>query len=261
MTIIKRQRITAGSATDTGRIRPQNEDACFVDTERGLFIFSDGMGGANAGALASQIVVKVLPQIITQRLALLKRVRKESVVLLLREAIGKLSQQVHGQSADKIEFKGMGATVVVALILGRQLYIGHMGDSRAYLLRKGRLKQLTKDHSITQLLIDSGEITPKEAKNHPARGKITRVVGMEGEPLPEVSSLKHEPGDLIMLCTDGLHGMLSEKRILTILRAKASPATLCRRLIEAANVAGGKDNTTVVAVYTQACSVDSSRSI
>jgi len=246
MTTIIRQRITAGSATDTGRVRPQNEDACFVDTERGLFIVSDGMGGANAGALASQVVVKVLPQLITQRLATLKQVRKELVIRLLGEAIAKLSQQVHDQSADRIGFKGMGATVVVALILGRQLYIGHMGDSRAYLLREGRLKQLTKDHSITQLLIDSGEITPDEAKTHPARGKITRFVGMEGEPLPEACSLKCEPGDLIMLCTDGLHGMLNEKQILTILGGKASPTALCRRLVSAANSAGGKDNITVV---------------
>ena len=124
-----------------------------------------------------------------------------------------------------------------------------MGDSRAYRLRAGRFKQLTKDHSLTELLLSSGDITPEEAATHPARGRLTRNVGMEGEPLPQTRLLKFSAGDQLLLCSDGLTGMLSDNQILSIL-LKATPLEMqCRRLVDAANEAGGKDNITVVLLH------------
>jgi protein phosphatase len=140
----------------------------------------------------------------------------------------------------------MGSTVVCALVRGNQVLIAHMGDSRAYRLRGGRLKQLTRDHSLVELLIRSGDITLEEAATHPSRGRLTRNIGMDGEPLPQTCLLKHRAGDQLLLCTDGLTGMISDEQIKTILSESSPLETRCQRLVDAANQAGGKDNVTVL---------------
>lgn len=164
----------------------------------------------------------------------------------MRNSLARLSAQLCQQTQDAPGLAGKGSTVVCALVRGDRVVIAHMGDSRAYRLRAGRLKQLTKDHSLVRLLIDSGDITPEEAATHPARGRLTRNVGMEGEPLPETRILKLKPGDMLLLCTDGPTGMLNDQKIQSILNEPAPMETQCQHLVNAANQAGGTDNITVL---------------
>jgi len=234
--------------SDKGRVRERNEDNWMADPGRGLFIISDGLGGEFAGELASKIVVETLPLMLRKNLADIDDLAGDKARHRMVDAIAKLSLQVHKETEGQVGLEGMGATIVVALIRDAKALIGHMGDSRAYLLRDGRLSRLTKDHSIVQLLIDSGEITEEEARIHPARGRVTRSVGMEGEPLPEARAFDLRVGDRLLLCTDGLVGMISEKQILEIMGRKSKLDRLCCTLVDAANEAGGKDNVTVIVI-------------
>jgi len=242
------QDLSAASASDVGKVRAQNEDACLVDIEHGLFIVSDGMGGAQAGALASRIVVSVLPNLIKERLTRLKKPTTRTVCLSLRDAIVELSQQIHKESVHRIDLKGMGATIVLVLLRKRWAYLANMGDSRAYLFRDGRLTQLTDDHSIVGILLRHGDITPEEARKHPARGCLSRYIGMEGEVYPDVQTQALRTGDKLLLCSDGLSGMLTDTEITDLLLKHPDPQDRCQALVNAANAAGGKDNITVVIV-------------
>jgi serine/threonine protein phosphatase PrpC len=241
-------RVVVGAASDTGRIRAQNEDAFHVDPERGLFIVADGMGGHQAGDVASKAVVSILPMMVAARLKKLKGPRSLAIRYWLKNDILKLSQQLHAEAAKQAGVRGMGATLVMALLRGDRAHIAHMGDSRVYLFRENHLSQLTEDHSIMALLLRGGEITAEEAKTHPARNQITRFVGMGDPVYPDVRTFPLKAGDRLLLCSDGLTGMVSDKDIATILRATPVPQQACDLLVQAANEAGGKDNITVVVV-------------
>ena len=234
--------------SDRGRVRESNEDNWAADPKQGLYIVSDGLGGQFAGALASKVVVESLPELIRERLADTEDLAEPHVAEQLRAILCHLSEQVYEQTHGEPGLEGMGATVVLALIRNSKALVAHMGDSRAYRLRSGQLEQLTKDHSLVQLLIDTGDISPEEAATHPARGQVTRSVGMEGEPLPEVQVTGVVPGDRLLLCTDGLTGMLPDGGIAAILKRRKGPRTTCKHLVQAALDAGGKDNITVVVV-------------
>jgi protein phosphatase len=229
-----------------GRVRLQNEDNWFADAKQGLFLVSDGMGGEVAGALASRIVVEVLPRLLHERLGEIKNLSVPEAQPQTLAALAALSAELRNKTQGQPGLEGMGATVVLALIRDGQVLIAHLGDSRAYLFRNERLVQLTKDHSVVQLLLDAGEIKPEEAATHPARGRLTRYVGMADEPLPEACCFDLIPGDCLLLCTDGLTGMVSGLTLRSILRSHLSPNKTCKRLIAAANAAGGKDNVTAV---------------
>jgi protein phosphatase len=164
--------------TDVGRVRQTNEDNWTANPEQRLFIVADGMGGEFAGALASKVVVKTLPSLIRQHFEKLESLPKGRAKRRMAKAIATLSIQIRQQTQSEPGLEGMGSTVVCALVRGSQVLIAHMGDSRAYQLRAGRLKQLTKDHSLVELLVSSGDITPEEAATHPARGRLTRNVGI-----------------------------------------------------------------------------------
>lgn len=240
--------IAVGSATDVGRVRAQNEDAFYADPEHGIFIVADGMGGHQAGEIASKVVVSVLPKMIEGRMGMLGNPRSRAIRYWLRQDILQLSQRLHSEATQKTAVRGTGATVVMALLRGDRAHIAHMGDSRAYLFRDNRLTQLTEDHSVVGLLQRSGEITAEEAKTHPARSHITRYVGMSDPVYPDVRTVPLKPGDRLLLCTDGLTGMLSDEEIAEALRRQSDPQKACDYLVQAANSAGGKDNATVVVV-------------
>ena len=240
--------MTWGAVTDCGRVRSVNEDAYFADPHRGLFLVSDGMGGEQAGALASKIVVEVLPQMLRQRTEGWYKLPESEAMEKMRVVLSELSEQVRQRTEGQPGLDGMGATAVLALVRGRRALIAHMGDSRAYLFRKGRLERLTKDHSVVQLLVDSGDISPEEAHAHPARGQLTRFVGMKGEPLPQVRDLGLELGDRLLLCTDGLTNMVGDERLSPLLAGRRSLQRACKALITAANSAEGKDNITALLI-------------
>jgi len=238
--------LTWGVVTDPGRVRSVNQDAYFTDPDRGLFIVSDGMGGEQGGALASQVVVKVLPAIIQQRLAELNANSARVIRAQLRQAVCELSHRLFAESAAKIELRGMGATVVVALLGRRSVHLAHLGDSRAYLFRQGRLLQLTDDHSVVGILLRRGEITPDEARSHPAQGRLSRFVGMEGEVLPDVTTVGLRRGYRLLLCSDGLTGILSDNQISSVICRNLGCQETCQQLAAVANASGGRDNITAV---------------
>ncbi|MBV6340007.1 Stp1/IreP family PP2C-type Ser/Thr phosphatase [Candidatus Magnetobacterium casense] len=243
--------ISYAGLTDKGRIRKRNEDNWSVDPEKGVYIVSDGMGGHAAGDLASRLVVEMLPILLNKRMKDVTALNSAKATEQLNVALTELNEQVRSVSKSKPGLSGMGATVVLLLVRDMTALLAHMGDSRAYLLRNGKFKQMTMDHSVIQVLINSGEITPEEASTHPARGKITRCIGMAGDALPETMLLELKPGDRILLCSDGLTGMLTDNTIMDIISEYSDNKAACQALIDSANNAGGLDNITVVLVDCQ----------
>ena len=234
--------------THPGRVRPKNEDDWFADPEQGLFIVSDGLGGRPAGALAARLVVEVLPQMIRQRMQGWRKISAIKATENLKGILRELSAQMRRRTEGQPGFEGMGATVVLALIRGTRAWIAHIGDSRLYLFRKRRLKQLTQDHTIVRLLVEAGDISEEEALTHPARHLLSRCVGMTGDPLPEARCIVLETGDRLLLCSDGLTRMLTDQKLASLLGKGKSLPLICDSLIAAANDAGGRDNITAVLV-------------
>ncbi len=241
--------VQAACVSDVGRVRQQNEDQCLVALEHNLFIVSDGIGGHQAGEVASKAVVTVLPLMIEQRVARIQTPPStEAMEFALRDAIVELSQRLRAESAGRIGLQGMGATVAVAWLRGSLAHLAHMGDSRIYLFRQERLVQLTEDHSVIALLLRHGEITPEEAQTHPARGRLSRYVGMEGEVYPDVKTVQLQGGDRLLLCSDGLTNMVPDGQIVQIVQVNAEVEAACKGLVDAANKAGGTDNITALVV-------------
>jgi protein phosphatase len=238
--------IAYAGLSDKGHVRKRNEDSWTVDYEYGLYIVSDGMGGHAAGDMASKTVVDMLPVLLRRNIGNARNLQSPQAAEGLTLAFAELNEQVRSLSKSKAGMSGMGATVVLALFKGDSVLIAHMGDSRAYLLRDGSFAQMTVDHSVVQVLIDSGEITAAQAAKHPARGKITRCIGMSGEVIPDIKVTKIFPGDKFLLCSDGLTGMVDDDAILRILSKPGELQSACEELVLTANEAGGIDNITVV---------------
>ena len=220
----------------------------FSDPDQGIFIISDGMGGRVAGELASKIVVEVFPNFLLERLQQHQTLDSPDAKQIVIQALCELSEMIHSESKKRPDFSGLGATVVMALIRYSYVLLAHVGDSRAYLFRDNTLTLLTKDHSIIQLLIDMGQLKPEDAATHPARSQITQFMGMEGKVFPDVQVFKLQPGDRLLLCSDGLTGMVDDADIEKFLKQPTSPEGTCQALIDAANEAGGKDNISVIII-------------
>ncbi|MGH3964243.1 MAG: PP2C family protein-serine/threonine phosphatase [Pseudonocardiaceae bacterium] len=234
--------------SDRGRVRKRNEDRWSVDVDLGLFTVSDGMGGRPAGEVASAVVVATLPTLVATHLGAPPDVATPDATQRLCTVLAELSAGLREGSQDTPRLAGMGATAVVALVSQATTLIAHVGDSRAYLWRDHNLHRLTRDHSLAQALVDAGAITGQQAADHPARGQLTRHIGMIGEVLPDVRRITLQAADRLLLCSDGLTGMLDDARIRMILNGCPDPHHACRALIEAANEAGGTDNITVLVV-------------
>ncbi len=234
--------------THVGKVRQENEDSYFSDPETAIFLVSDGMGGHRGGALASGIVVEDLPVMIENALDKLKIGTPRTIKKILEKAIAEQSKQLQLESTSESGYKDMGATLVLALMRKGRCYIANIGDSRVYRLRKGRLVQLSRDHSVISELIEEGHIEPEEAADHEAQGVITRYVGMEEKAHPHIHSFALKEADRILLCTDGLTDMVPEYAIDLILNTETDPQEACTLLIAAANNAGGHDNVTTLIV-------------
>jgi serine/threonine protein phosphatase PrpC len=228
--------LSSSARTDTGRRRRRNEDA-FV-CEPPLFAIADGIGGAQAGEIASRLAAESLRERERGELPAL-----EQAVELIREA----NRRVYAYSSENASVRGMGTTMTVALVDGNRVAIGHVGDSRAYLLRDEQLTQLTQDHSLVAELVRSGRLSPEDAESHPRRSVITRALGTDSEVEVDVFSLQAHDRDLYLLCSDGLTSMVADAEIEHILTsARADLDGAAKKLIQAANHAGGEDNITVV---------------
>jgi protein phosphatase len=225
------------AVTDPGRRRRQNEDA-FV-REPPLFAVADGMGGAQAGEIASRLAAAALRQPSDDE----SGDGRKRVVQLIQEA----NRRVYERSSEDEAVSGMGTTMTVALVEDSAVWIGHVGDSRAYRVRDGSLEQLTEDHSLVAELVRSGKLSPEEAEIHPQRSVITRALGTDPDVDVDVFSVPPEPGDLFMICSDGLTAMVTDDTILEIIEDHRDDLDRsARRLVDAANRGGGEDNITVV---------------
>jgi PPM family protein phosphatase len=229
-------RLITGAATDVGRVREGNEDAFLVDDAMGLVAVADGMGGHRAGEVASATALEALRSAITHGRP-------------LRESMQDANEAVFTKSLTDEELRGMGTTLTAAtLVSGGTVLVGHVGDSRAYLLHDGELRQVTVDHSLVEELVREGRLTADEAAVHPQRSIITRALGLDASVDIDVYPVELAPGDRLLLCSDGLTGMVQTETIAGILRREEDPARAAAALIDAANVAGGEDNITVVVV-------------
>jgi serine/threonine protein phosphatase PrpC len=228
--------VRTASLTDPGRRRRHNEDA-FVCVPP-LFAIADGMGGAQAGELASRLAAAVVGRADAEG-----RTGRELVVGLIEDA----NRSVYERASADESVSGMGTTMTVALAEDGHVWIGHVGDSRAYLLRDGALEQLTEDHSLVAELVRSGRLTPDEAGSHPHRSVITRALGTDAEVAVDVMAVPTKSGDVFVLCSDGLSSMVGDEAIRDVLEQHGDDLdTAARVLVDAANAAGGEDNITVV---------------
>jgi len=234
-----RLRQSAG-LTDPGRVRRRNEDA-FVCTPP-LFAVADGMGGAQAGEIASRLAAAAFRDYLAHA--------PEDVDLdpeaRLRSIIQEANRRIYARAANDPKVSGMGTTVTAALLSGGHVAVGHVGDSRAYRVRDGNLEQLTQDHSLVADLVRSGRLTPQEAEIHPQRSVITRALGTDAAVVVDSFSALAQPGDVFLLCSDGLTTMVDEGTLVATIAGTPDLDAAARSLVAAANARGGEDNVTVV---------------
>ncbi|NLW24649.1 MAG: Stp1/IreP family PP2C-type Ser/Thr phosphatase [Clostridia bacterium] len=231
------------SLTEIGLVRKANEDKFLADKKRGLFIVADGMGGHEAGELASSLAIKTLDEFLT-----LETITNNDGQVL-KDAVEIANRVIYNEAKSKSMCKGMGTTITAAIFKDYKLYIAHIGDSRAYLIRDGNIRLLTKDHSLVGELIRQGELTPQEAENHPHRNILTRALGTE--PVVEIDLLEMviQPGDILLLCTDGLSNFVNDQEILTeVVNNGNNLKNTVNNLVQLALKRGGLDNITVVLV-------------
>jgi PPM family protein phosphatase len=224
------------AGTDTGRQRRINEDSLLDRSP--LFAVADGMGGAQAGEVASSIAVSVLEDGLPEGPGTVE----ERLVELVREA----NSRIHQQSRADEQRAGMGTTLTAVYVGEDEIVVAHVGDSRLYCLRDGEMTRRTHDHSLVEELVREGRLTPQEADEHPQRSIITRALGPENDVVVDHHTWSARAGDVYLLCSDGLTSMVPESRVAEIVRSGASLAAAGRRLIAEANEAGGRDNITVV---------------
>ena len=230
--------MAAALRTDIGRVRSQNEDAAWADDARGLYAVADGMGGHLAGEVASRMAIDAV-----QRMA---RAHGRADTLALREMMRRANDEIARHAQQHPECAGMGTTLSVLWRGGRYMYIAHVGDSRIYRLRGGTLEQITQDHSLVEELVRARIITREQARTHPRRNIITRALGTQGDNAPDLLAADTQPGDLWLLCTDGLSGMLTDETIEAEMRRNVPLDAMADSLLSQALEAGGRDNVTLI---------------
>ena len=235
--------ISFGNKTDTGKQREKNEDylETFKSTFGDVFIVCDGMGGHLGGEVASRLAIASAKNVILQNPQRITATKD-----IIKAAIREANINVFKRSKEDPNLKGMGTTIVIAIVNNGILYYGHVGDSRLYIVRGSRIFQLTHDHSFVQTLVDKGLITDDEAENHPRKNEITRALGIAEAVIPDISEkgLMLYKGDKLILCTDGLSNMVSDRDIYEVVK-ETTPLEAADKLIDMANMAGGTDNITL----------------
>jgi PPM family protein phosphatase len=251
--------IRAAGLTDVGRKRKMNEDSFTTADNLGLYVVADGMGGHAAGEVASRLAVESILRHMTNAGAANATAPSESTRSLedpkplpARRVLGAIrmaNQEIVRSVREDQSTRGMGTTVVMAYIQGRRAYIGSVGDSRAYLVRAGRIVQLTDDHTFVNEQVRAGTLTVAEARRHPARNILTRAVGSQDEVDADLIEQDLEAGDVLILCSDGLTTMVEDQDILDVVRRQGGdPDRGCRALVNLANERGGDDNITAILI-------------
>lgn len=239
------QDISVALKSDKGR-RPENEDAGLALTSEdlgdieGLYVVADGMGGRASGSTASKMAVDAV------RSCFLSKTHTNDLASLLAECLQAANKAVYSEAQAKPDLQGMGTTCVAAAVRDGQVYFAHMGDSRIYLLHDGRLDILTEDHSFVAEQVRAGKITQEDARKSRFRNVITKAIGLEPDAQPTTGSTEFKPGDVLLLCSDGLSGPVKDEEIADILRNSSNPDEACNRLVDAALRNGGSDNVTAL---------------
>ena len=273
--------LQAGHFTDVGLVRELNEDSILslnltqyyesVQTQIGIYVVSDGMGGEAAGEVASRVSVRAVAEWMTDKLisASLRSTHEEKIAApthtgglrlaiadgnematteMLRQAVVHANREVLAYARANPDERGLGATLTVAMLVGEVLTIAHVGDSRCYLLNGDKFEQITEDHSLVQKMVNTGNLTRSEARIHPYRNVIYRSIGADEQIEIDIIRRKLVSSDVLLLCSDGLNGMLSDDHIRDILMVNPDPNAAAKELVVAANAAGGEDNTSVIVV-------------
>lgn len=235
--------------TDVGRVRTNNEDAVLVDAERGLAVLADGMGGYNAGEVASALAVELIASEMGRWLDEAAAVASARDVRRAMEiCVDNANRAIFDAANTHAAYAGMGTTLAMVVVRGDLALVGHVGDSRVYRLRGDLLRQLTRDHSLLQEQIDIGLITPAEAATSGSRNLVTRALGVEDTVLLDVQQTELHPGDQLLLCSDGLNDLVRDEEIAAILSDTDGLQDKCQHLVQLANERGGRDNVSVILV-------------
>jgi len=260
-------RAVAAGLTDVGLQREHNEDSFTVAEQHDLFVVADGMGGHQAGDVASRLATKafidffdtVLSEEVTWPFAFDPTLTEEENRLVAGVRLG--NRHINELSKSSIDHQGMGTTVVAALFSPRRgrLYVAHVGDSRAYRIRKGRIEQITRDHSLVNDYLAAMPEMSDEQRSELPKNVITRALGMQDQVQVDLGAFDAEPGDLYLLCSDGLSGMLEDDELCEIAQSDDDLEVACRHLIAGANEHGGEDNITAVLIRVEAVSPDEMR--
>jgi serine/threonine protein phosphatase PrpC len=238
------------SVTDTGRARRNNEDSVALDEAGRIAVLADGMGGYNAGEVASSMASERVRSELAQRLKPLGATPGDAdIKTALLDAVDSANREVFDAAMSHAEYAGMGTTLVVAVYRGERLWLGHIGDSRGYRFRNGHLEQLTRDHSLLQEQIDSGLISAAQAKNAQHKNLVTKALGIDPSVEPEIHEYPVKPGDIYLLCSDGLCDMVDDEDIgMAVQTFAANLEMAASHLVQMANDNGGRDNVSVILV-------------
>jgi protein phosphatase len=252
------QVLEIATCTDPGMVRSHNEDSVAADAAHGLAVLADGMGGYNAGEVASGMATTVITTEIQQLLAKVKPYDVDPVSNkiiageLVREQVMKANATIYHAAQSQPQYAGMGTTLVVCLFYDNKALVAHLGDSRLYRMRDGALKQITRDHSLLQEQIYSGLISAEQAKHAQHKNLVTKALGIDPTVEPEIREYETRPGDIYLLCSDGLCDMVEDDDISMTLEALGANLKLAaQQLVQMANDNGGKDNVSVILVRVQ----------
>ena len=238
-----------GVKTSKGKIRETNQDSYYISNDENcpLFIIADGMGGHKAGEVASKLAVEIISSSFENQIKNIE-MDDNSIINAIKNSIWRANDEIYRKSIENEEYSGMGTTVTMAYETNGNIFIGHVGDSRAYLLRDNTLYQITKDHSLVEELVKNGTITREEARFHPQKNIITRAVGTNKEVEIDLIVKERTKGDILLLCTDGLTNMLNDEEIKELLIINDDMQKACELLVQLSNEKGGLDNISVVAI-------------
>ena len=242
--------ISVGFKTDRGVRREGNEDALFVLPQQQLYIVADGVGGHNSGELASRMAVGYIAQYVALH-PLTEVNGKSNLRRYFEKCFAGANELIYKKAQREGENEGMATTAVLCYLKEGVAYVVNVGDSRAYLMRKDGIRQITEDHTCVQSLIKSGLLTKEQAMAHPDRNMITRAIGGEPDVTADFFRFDTCPGDIILLCTDGLHGELESERIFELSKSAQTMHRLATELVDEANQRGGKDNISVICIKIQ----------